>query len=159
MPTDPELHYFCKPNCIRPVPHPVDVLPVQEFLADEAACQAMWELIASQFRTRSKFLAVWPGVRFVAVSRDPNGQADGFLLVTSPVSWQIDYVVVHPDRRGHGIASALVIAALNQAHRQGVPYVMLTGKQSLRPLYEGCGFSVVSARAAEYDPVTIDGYS
>lgn len=159
MPTDPELHYFYRPNCIRPIPHPVDVVPVQEFLADEPACQAFWELIASQFHTRSKFLAVWPGVRFVAVSRDPDGRADGFLLVTAPVNWQIDYVVVRPDRRGHGIASALIVAALNLAHRQGVPYVMLTGSQSLRSLYEGCGFSVVAARATEYDPIAIDDYS
>ena len=103
----------------------------------------MWELVSTQFRTRSKFLAVWSGVRFVAVHRDAQGEADGFLLVNAPVNWQIDYVVVRPDARGRGIAAALVAEALNQAHRRGVPYVTLTSKPALRPLYESCGFQVV----------------
>src|SRR5437868_15136175 len=104
MPTEPELYYFHKPTGLRPVPPVVEFVPVQRFLADEPACRQLWDLIAAQFRTRGKFLAVWPSVRFVALSRDPDGAADGFLLVSAPVNWQIDYVVVRPDRRGHGIA-------------------------------------------------------
>jgi ribosomal protein S18 acetylase RimI-like enzyme len=141
--TESELYYFCKPTDVRPVGVPVEFLTVQEFLADEPACQSVWELIASQFRTRSKFLAIWQGVRYVACHRDPDGNLDGFLLVTTPVNWQIDYVVVKPEARGQGIAGALVRTAINQAYLHKVPYVMLTSKESLRPLYESCGFEVI----------------
>jgi ribosomal protein S18 acetylase RimI-like enzyme len=112
-------------------------------LQDEPACKLLWELVTDQFRTRSKFLSIWSGVKFVAVHRDGGGLADGFLLVNAPVNWQIDYVVVRPDARGRGIAAALVNEALHRAFVHGAPYVMLTSKPSLRGLYEGCGFSVV----------------
>ena len=143
MSTESELHYFCKPTNVRPVGLPVEFLTVQEFLADELCCVTVWEMIGQQFHTRSKFLAIWRGVRYVAVHRDAAGRVDGFLLVTTPVNWQIDYVVVRPDCRGRGIASALVHTALNQAYLHKTPYVMLTSKETLRPLYESCGFEVV----------------
>ena len=113
---------------------------------DEPACQTFWELISTQFHTRGKFLAVWSGVKFVALSRDEAGDPDGLLLVNAPVNWQIDYVVVRPDRRGHGLAAALVSETLNQAYLRGAPYVMLTSKASLRPLYESCGFTPVETQ-------------
>lgn len=138
--TEPELHYFCKPTVLRPVPRAVAFLTTQELLADEPACKTLWELVGTQFRTRSKFLAVWSGVRFVALHRSAEGHADGFLLVNAPVNWQIDYVVVAPEARGLGVASALVLETANQAFLRGVPYVMLTSRASLRPLYESCGF-------------------
>ena len=143
MSAEPELYYFHAPAGRRPVSVPVVFLSVQEFLADEPACRALWDLLVSQFRTRSKFLAIWPNVRYVALHRNETGGADGFLLVTSPVNWQIDYVVVHPDSRGKGIAQALVVETLNRAHAMKVPYVMLTSRASLRPMYEACGFTVV----------------
>jgi len=143
MGLESELYYFCKPVQLLPVEQSIEFLPVQAFLADEPACKIMWELIDTQFRTRSKFLAIWPGVKYVAIHRDFEGSLDGFLLITSPVNWQIDYVVVRPDSRGQGIASSLVVAAVNQAFLQMVPYVMLTSKESLRPLYEACGFEVI----------------
>ncbi len=143
MSSEAELYYFCKPTEADPADLPVEFLTVQELLADEPACRAVWDMIDTQFRTRSKFLAVWPGVRYVALHRDADGQVDGFLLVTTPINWQIDYVVVRPDSRGQGIASALVRTALGQAYLNQAPYVMLTSKESLRPLYESCGFEVV----------------
>ncbi len=79
--------------------------------------------------------------------RDANLAVDGFLLVTTPVNWQIDYVVVHPDARGQGIAAALLNETLHQAFLQQVPYVMLTSKPGLRSLYETCGFTVVGEHA------------
>jgi GNAT superfamily N-acetyltransferase len=149
--SEPELHYFCKPTALKSVTHGIEFLTTQEFLADEPACKRLWDLVSTQFRTRGKFLAVWSGVRFVAVHRNSEGNADGFLLVNAPINWQIDYVVVCPESRGQGIASALVIETANQAFLRGVPYVMLTSKESLRPLYETCGFtpieSLVLARA------------
>ena len=143
MSAETEFFYFHAPSGRRPVPVPVEFRSIQDFLTDEPACRAFWDLVVTQFRTRSKFLAVWPGVRFVALHRGAAGAADGFLLVTAPVNWQIDYVVVHPDSRGRGIAQALVVETLNQAHDRRVPYVMLTSKASLRPMYEACGFTVV----------------
>jgi GNAT superfamily N-acetyltransferase len=140
-----DLYYLCRPAASLPVAVPVAFHPVSEFLADEAACKQLWELVTTQFRTRSKFLAIWPGVRFVAVHRDAAGAADGFLLVNTPVNWQIDYVVVRADSRGQGIAAALVAETLNQAYLHRVPYVMLTSKPSLRGLYESCGFTVVGS--------------
>jgi predicted GNAT family N-acyltransferase len=42
------------------------------------------------------------------------------------------------------VGTTLVKAALSQAYLHRAPYVMLTSKESLRPLYEGCGFRVVN---------------
>jgi len=140
------LHYICRPIQSQASPLAIEFLSAPDFLTDEPACKQLWELIHTQFHTRSKFLAIWSGVRFVAVHRANDGSADGFLLVNSPVNWQIDYVVVRPDARGQGIAAALVIETLNQAVFRGVPYVMLTSTPALRPLYEGCGFMVIEER-------------
>ena len=138
-----ELTYIHRPTEARPLPPGIEFVTLPEFLADEPACKTFWELISNQFRTRSKFLAIWPCVRFVCLHRDDAGTADGFLLVSAPVSWQIDYVVVKPESRGRGIASKLVTATLTQAYLHQAPYVMLTSKESLRPLYESSGFMVV----------------
>jgi GNAT superfamily N-acetyltransferase len=144
-----ELYYQCIPSVRREVALPVEFLPVSEFCTDEAACRMLWELITTQFRTRGKFLAIWPHVRYVAVYRDEKGVA-GLLLVSTALNWQVDYVVVRPDARHRDIATSLVAATLNKALDMRVPYVMLTSREGLRPLYEGkCGFSVVGRR----DPV------
>jgi ribosomal protein S18 acetylase RimI-like enzyme len=143
MTPEREVHYFCKPTGPVAPGLPVEFLPVDTFLADETACRTFWDLVSSQFRTRGKFLTVWPSVRYVGVHRDDGGRADGFLLVSAPVNWQIDYVVVHPESRGRGIAAALVRQVVSQAFDHRVPYVMLTSRESLRPLYESCGFTVV----------------
>jgi GNAT superfamily N-acetyltransferase len=82
-------------------------------------------------------------VNFVCLHRAADGSADGFLVVNAPVNWQLDYVVVRPDARGQGIATALVVEAVNQAYARSVPYVMLTSKPELRPLYASCGFTVI----------------
>ena len=145
MSREPELFYVCQPTEPRHPAVPVEFVPVGEFLSDEPACKLLWELVSTQFRTRSKFLAVWSGVRFVAVHRDEAGDADAFLLVNTPVNWQIDYVVVKPEARGRGVAAALVAETLDQAYRRGVPFVTLTSKPALRPLYEGCGFVVAES--------------
>ncbi len=145
MPTEKDLYYLCRPMEPRTPALPIAFLTVSEFLQDEPACKLLWELVSTQFRTRSKFLAIWSGVQFVASHRDSKGSVDGFLLINTPVNWQIDYVVVRPDARGQGIAAALVMEALNQAFLRHVPYVMLTSKPSLRGLYESCGFTVVGS--------------
>ena len=138
------FHYYCRPTERSIVDASVQFVSASDFLSDEPACKIFWQLIDSQFRTRSKFLTIWQCVSFVAVHRRGDGSADGFLLVSAPVNWQIDYVVVHPDSRGQGIASKLVKQTLAQAGKLGVPYVMLSSNESLRSMYEGCGFRVIS---------------
>ena len=142
-----EVFYIYRPTEPRPSGLPVEFLGVGDFLTDEPACKLLWDLIATQFRTRSKFLSVWSGVRFVAVHRDKDGNADGFLLVNAPVNWQIDYVVVRPETRGRGIGAALVNETLDQAFHRRVPFVTLSSKPALRPLYEACGFTVAESEA------------
>ncbi len=148
MSTEAELHYMAKPTDVAMAFTNVEFQLTREFLADEAACKLFWELVDTQFRTRSKFLSIWPCVSYVAVHRDADGLLDGFLLVSSPVNWQIDYVTVRPDSRGQGIATKLVRATLREAALQHVPYVMLTSNESLRMLYESCGFQVVGQPVA-----------
>ena len=143
MTTEPNLYYFVEPGRRHAVSLPVQFVTVADLLADEPACRKLWDLIVEQFHTRSKFLAIWPSVRFVALHRNRDGELDGFLLVSAPVNWQIDYVVVDPASRGQGIASALLLETLNQAADRQVPYLMLTSKASLRPLYESVGFRVI----------------
>ena len=143
MAPEPDVHYLCKPDVDRPVAVPAEFLSVQDFLADEPACRVLWNLVATQFRTRSKFLAIWQCVRFVVLHRGPDGGADALLLVSAPVNWQVDYVVVSQEARGKGLATAMLTTVTNEALRRGVPYVMLTSRPDLRPLYEGCGFRVV----------------
>jgi len=140
-----ELYYLHTPSRFRQVSHSVDFLTVTELLEDEESCRAIWELLSSQFKTRSKFLAIWQTVRFAAV-QGRGADLAGFLFVSGPLNWQIDYVVVRPTRRHEGIAAALVNESLNQALARHVPYVMLTSREGLRPLYEeACGFSVVGS--------------
>ena len=141
-----EFYYLQAPSRFRPVRHKIDFLPVTQFLEDEETCKEIWELLCCQFKTRSKFLAIWQSVRFVAV-HGRGSELSGFLFVSAPLNWQIDYVVVRPSRRHEGIAAALVNETLNQALARNVPYVMLTSREDLRPLYEKtCGFSIVGGR-------------
>jgi ribosomal protein S18 acetylase RimI-like enzyme len=141
-----ELYYLQVPAGARPVAHAVEFLTAAEFLEDEASCRAVWDLLNCHFKTRSKFLAIWPSVRHVA-AHYRDGELVGFLLVSAPVNWQVDYVVVRPEYRGQGIAESLVNATVNQAAARKVPYVMLTSREGLRPLYEtACGFNVVASK-------------
>ncbi len=142
---EPDYYYLC-----RPAPQPpeqfrgVERLSVAEFLADEPACRTLWQMIDTQFRTRHKFLAIWRTTSYVFIQRGDSGAVDGLLLVSAPVNWQIDYVVVRPEARGRGVAGRLVRAAVDAAAKSAVPYVMLTSRPGLRPLYESCGFTVVA---------------
>ena len=142
MANEPELNYLCRPTEPRNAPLPIDFLSVAEFLARRAGVQ---DAVGTRLdRSSAPGRSSWPsgpGCGSSPSTATDDGAADGFLLVNAPVNWQIDYVVVRPEARGQGIAAALVTETLNQAFLRGVPYVMLTSKASLRPLYEGCGFS------------------
>jgi ribosomal protein S18 acetylase RimI-like enzyme len=148
-PVEPTLYYIHVPTNRRPVLHAVEFLSVSDFLNEEPLCKALWATITDQFKTRSKFLEIWPSVRFVVVQR-AGSELAGFLLVSTPLNWQIDYVTVRPDYRRQGIAASLVNETLNQALARDVPYVMLTSRAGLRALYEGqCGFTVVASNEAD----------
>lgn len=141
-----ELYYIHVPLRRRHVNLDVEFLTTSELLEDEPACKAVWDMISTHFKTRSKFLAIWQSVRYVALHRR-GGDVAGFLLVCAPVNWQIDYVVVRPEWRGKGIAEALVNTTVNRALDARVPYVMLTSREGLRPLYESaCGFAVIAEK-------------
>src|SRR5258708_38826996 len=106
MPAEHELYYIQLPVEVRPTSPEVEILPDQEFIADEAACRALWEMLSDQFHTRSKFLSIWPGVRYVAAHRT-NKTVTGLLLLSASVHWQIDYVVARPDAPRRGNAAKL----------------------------------------------------
>jgi GNAT superfamily N-acetyltransferase len=155
MPNAEQLYYIHVPRRRRPVDLPVEFLTVTDFLRDEAACRAVWDLLHSEFHTRSKFLAIWPSVRHIALHRR-DSEVVGALLVSTPLNWQIDYVMVRPDMRHQGISMALVNETTNQALSANAPYVMLTSRPELRPLYEGrCGFRVVAQSDSASPPVTL----
>lgn len=147
MTSEQDTQLIYRPNEPGRIEPGVEFISATEFLSDEPACKMMWELLDTQFRTRSKFLAVWRCVSHLCVHRDLDGVLDGFLVISAPINWQIDYVVVRPDSRGQGIASALVRTANAHAHRLKVPYVMLTCRPSLHPLYEECGYRMIPAPA------------
>lgn len=148
-----QLFYIHVPTERRDVEVPIEFLSVSDFTSDEPACRAVWDMMSANFHTRGKFLAIWPSVRHVALHRH-EGQVVGCLFVSTPVNWQVDYVMVRSDMRHRGISAALVNETVNQALARNVPYVMLTSKPELRPLYEGrCGFQVAARSAAENTPV------
>src|SRR5579864_223473 len=93
-----EIHYLNTPTRFRQVRHKIEFLQVSQFLEDEATCREIWELLSCQFKTRGKFMAIWPSVRFVALHGRGSGLS-GFLFVSTPLNWQIDYVTVRPTRR------------------------------------------------------------
>ena len=61
-----ELYYLHTPAARRPVVHAIEFLTAAEFMEDEPACRALWDMISTHFKTRSKFLAIWSSVRYVA---------------------------------------------------------------------------------------------
>lgn len=154
MPHADQLYYILVPHRKRAVHLPVEFLTVTEFLRDEAACHTVWDMLHTEFHTRSKLLAIWPSVRHVALHRR-DGEVVGALLVSTPLNWQIDYVMVRPDMRHQGISMALVNETVNQALAANAPYVMLTSRPALRPLYEGrCGFRVVAQSDSHLPPAS-----
>ena len=136
MTREPELHYFHKPHEPQSGLKLAEFLPVQDFLADEPACKELWDVAVQPCSTRAA--SSWPSGRACGTSRSiatRTATPTGSCSSPSPVNWQIDYVVVKPDSRGQGIATQLVRTALHHAYLHRTPYVMLTSKESLRPLY------------------------
>ena len=64
---------------------------------------------------------------------------------TSPEEWYLDSLAVWPEYRGNGIGTALLEAAIQNAHSVGKPAGLLVDKSNIkeRKLYESLGFRVV----------------
>ena len=135
MSAEPELHYFCKPTDVRPVRLPVEFLPVAGVPRRRAGVQAVWDLVATSSAPAASSSRSGRACGSSPSTATPTGGVDGFLLVNAPVNWQIDYVVVRPERRGQGIASAPgprppqpgvpARASVRHADQQGVPAAAL----------------------------------
>jgi GNAT superfamily N-acetyltransferase len=146
-----KLYYMLVPKEPQLVSHVVDFLDITEVLRNESLCDQIWTMIHREYVTRSKFLSIWQSVKFVATYCN-LATLDGFLLVSAPVNWQIDYVTVWPSRRGEGIARSLLAETINQAIERNVPYICLTSKIELRKLYEGVGFKPVGMASLDVRP-------
>jgi ribosomal protein S18 acetylase RimI-like enzyme len=94
------------------------------------------------------------------VARDQGGAIVGMLtLVTFPLPSgqraRIEDVVVDQDARGRGVGTALTMAAIDLAQRQGARGVDLTSRAS-RPaanrLYQRLGFQLRDSNVYRYQP-------
>lgn len=92
------------------------------------------------------------------VARDQGGAIVGMLtLVTFPLSSglraRIEDVVVDQEARGHGVGTALTMAAIDLAHQQGARSVDLTSRASrvaANRLYQRLGFQLRDSNVYRY---------
>lgn len=106
-------------------------------------CQQIFDLVVQNFKTRRKFLELWPHVRYVAFVEE-DGQIISCAFASTPMNWQIDYVVTRPDKRGMNLARAVTNTITNEARKRKVPYVMLTSRPELVHLYaHQCTYTIV----------------
>jgi len=86
-------------------------------------------------------LAAFP--RGCLACRD-NGRAVGFVTsVKYDRSGWIGNLIVHPEWRGRGVGSALLLRALAALDEAGTRTVWLTASEAGRPIYERHGFSAI----------------
>ena len=82
-----------------------------------------------------------------------SGQVCGFLLArTAGPEWELENLVVAPDRQRQGLGTALVQALLQHGRQQHALAVLLEVRASnlaARALYHGCGF-VEGGRRTRY---------
>jgi ribosomal protein S18 acetylase RimI-like enzyme len=94
------------------------------------------------------------------VARDRGGAIVGMLtLVTFPLPSgqraRIEDVVVDQDARGRGVGTALTVAAIDLAQRQGARGVDLTSRASrtaANRLYQRLGFQLRDSNVYRYQP-------
>ena len=80
-----------------------------------------------------------------------RGGAGGLLLFRHDDDVQLSFLAVKETSRGLGVGSALVVAALHEAHRQGATTVTLQATPNAVGLYRKAGFHVVG-RWQEWTP-------
>ena len=96
--------------------------------------------------------------RMALIAADDAGtELRGFAIVLClPDEWEIENVVVAPQHRRRGLATALVRKILHEAWRSNITSVLLEVRESnraARQLYEKLGFSEFGRRLGYYqDP-------
>ena len=93
------------------------------------------------------------------VARDHGAIVGMLTLVTFPLSSglraRIEDVVVDQEARGHGVGTALTMAAIDLAHQQGARSVDLTSRASrvaANRLYQRLGFQLRDSNVYRYRP-------
>ena len=131
---------------IRPAT-PADI-PQMMLLAQQAETAAHW----SEREYDALFSPETP--KRVALLADDGGRLSGFLIARADFGeWEIENVVVDPERRRSGVGSALVQEVLHQAAAAKATSVLLEVRQSnaaARGLYEKLGFQQVGVRRGYY---------
>ncbi|HEV3421072.1 MAG TPA: ribosomal protein S18-alanine N-acetyltransferase [Candidatus Acidoferrum sp.] len=116
--------------------------------------------------------AQWPPGSYAKVSESPgglvlvcdaSGQPVGFVAARQAADEaEILNIAVHGDLRGKGIASALLLAALDEFRRSAIARVFLELRESNLPalaLYNRHGFTPSGRRKAYYHHPTEDAIS
>jgi ribosomal-protein-alanine acetyltransferase len=116
--------------------------------------------------------AQWPPESYAKLAKSPGGlflvcdassQAVGFVAARQAADEaEILNIAVHRDFRRRGIASALLLAALDQFRRSAINRVFLELRESnlaARSLYERHGFVPTGRRKAYYHGPTEDALS
>lgn len=128
-------------------------VPAIAAIARGASTAAQW----SREEYDRLFAAGEEGVRREVLVIESDGVIEGF-LVGLPLGpeWELENVVVIPERRGQGLGTELVTEFLDQARERGAERVYLEVRQSneaARTLYEKCGFGETGRRQSYYqDP-------
>jgi len=127
-----------------------DDIPAILAIEQSASSAAHWS--AQQYEQRVK-------EGFVLVAED-NGSPCGFLCAHAVAGeWEIENVVVRPESRRRGVASALIEILLEKCEQMGGAAVLLEVRESnagARSLYEKCGLQEVGRRRAYYRDPTED---
>jgi ribosomal-protein-alanine N-acetyltransferase len=102
-----------------------------------------------------------PRIALVAVDENSTGSIHGFVIARCALEeWEIENVVVAPDRRRSGTASQLIRELLHIARDQAAASVLLEvreSNQAARQLYEKMEFKVVGQRKDYYRNPAEDG--
>ncbi len=139
-----EIHYIYKPNRYKTTSRHVKAYSIYELLDNESYCRDVLKLINENYRHLHKFLTVLRHATYIYMMKEEETERVlAFLLVTENLNWQIDYVTVCQERRKKGVAQAMLNTCLNQAYINNIPYVMLSSKEELIPLYESVGFKQI----------------
>lgn len=95
-----------------------------------------------------------PRVTLVATSEADAGRVIGFVIARcATAEWEIENVVVTPEKRNRGLGSKIIRELLLQAQSAGATSVLLEVRESnlvARRLYEKLGFSQHGRRSNYY---------
>lgn len=140
-------YYYIKIPEKMPVYHRVKFMPIEDLVSDSAKnnrrCQEIFDMLTDCFKTRRKFLELWPHVRYVALIEEKDSVVS-FAFASTPLNWQVDYVTTRVDKRGQNMAASVVNEITNQALKRKVPYLMLTSIPELKALYcHDCRYTII----------------